>query len=75
MIARCSVGKLSLINKYCDLNGTFSDFQDLISHVTSNMVTIMLTSAFHQAADWAKSIFSLAELGDSRRTTRENSLN
>lgn len=34
------------------------------------MVMIMLTSALHQVADWEKSIFSLAELGNSRRTTR-----
>ena len=34
------------------------------------MVTIMLTSALHHAADWAKSVFSSAALGDPRRTTR-----
>ncbi|WP_139250557.1 IS4/Tn5 family transposase DNA-binding protein, partial [Escherichia coli] len=30
----------------------------------------MLTSALHHAADWAKSVFSSAALGDPRRTTR-----
>ena len=34
------------------------------------MVTIMITSALHRAADWAKSVFSSAALGDPRRTTR-----
>ena len=34
------------------------------------MVTIMLTSALHRAADWAKSVFSSAALGDPRRTAR-----
>ncbi|ENC9555549.1 hypothetical protein ABLF39_001353 [Aeromonas hydrophila] len=56
--------------KLCDLNSLFSYFLGLISHVILNMVMIMLTSAFHQVADLAKSIFSLAELGHFRRTTR-----
>ena len=30
----------------------------------------MITSALHRAADWAKSVFSSAALGDPRRTTR-----
>jgi transposase, Tn5 family len=30
----------------------------------------MITSALHHAADWAKSVFSSAALGDPRRTTR-----
>ena len=34
------------------------------------MVTIMLTYALHRAADWAKSVFSSAALGDPRRTAR-----
>ncbi|HGE8615096.1 TPA: transposase DNA-binding-containing protein, partial [Salmonella enterica subsp. enterica] len=30
----------------------------------------MITSALHRAADWAKSVFSSAALGDPRRTAR-----
>ncbi|TYD41353.1 IS4/Tn5 family transposase DNA-binding protein, partial [Aeromonas veronii] len=30
----------------------------------------MLTFALHRAADWAKCVFSLAALGDPRRTAR-----
>ena len=30
----------------------------------------MITSALHRTADWAKSVFSSAALGDPRRTTR-----
>lgn len=38
--------------------------------MTPNIVTIMITSALHRAADWAKSVFSSAALGDPRRTAR-----